>query len=112
MVGAHAHLNQYGGAPRALTEIRERSVCTLAVSMEVASFRETQRIARGEPYALPDFGVHPWEAHRFLAEIDALADPIVGGAAYIPLREKPGPTWRFGEEYHEYCRNVPRLSSG
>lgn len=33
---------------------------------------------------------------------------IIGNAIYIPLSEEPGLVRRFGEEYKEYCRNVPR----
>lgn len=33
---------------------------------------------------------------------------IVGNAVYMPLVEEPGLVKRFGEEYDEYRRNVPR----
>lgn len=33
---------------------------------------------------------------------------IVANAAYIPLSEEPGLEQRFGEDYLEYKRNVPR----
>ena len=38
--------------------------------------------------------------------------PVIGAAmivlVYMPLVEEPGLAKRFGEEYEEYCRNVPR----
>ena len=66
MIDAHAHLDKYGQAlPRALAQIREHAILTIAVSMDVGSFQETQRIAESEPLLLPSFGVHPWEAPRY-----------------------------------------------
>lgn len=77
MVDAHAHLDRYGeDLPRALDQIRRSSVRTLAVSMDPASFRKTSRIAEGEPLIFPSFGVHPWEAHRFASDLEALEAPL------------------------------------
>lgn len=74
MVDAHAHLDKYGDAlPRALEQIRALAVPTLAVSMDVASYEETLRVAESEPLILPAFGIHPWEAPRFGADLDAAA---------------------------------------
>ena len=33
---------------------------------------------------------------------------VVGNAVYIPLAEEPGLVQRFGADYEEYRRNVPR----
>ncbi|NIP57762.1 MAG: TatD family hydrolase, partial [Gemmatimonadetes bacterium] len=54
-------------------QIRALSVRTLAVSMDAASYEETVRIADPEPLIVPSFGIHPWEAPRFGADLDALA---------------------------------------
>ena len=77
MIDAHVHLDKYGQhLPRALAQIRERSIRTLAVSMDVFSFRETQRFAEDEPLILPAFGVHPWEAYRFADDLTVLEAPL------------------------------------
>jgi len=76
MIDAHAHLDKYGDAlPQALEEIRTRGIRTLAVSMDVESFRATQGIAEAEPLVLPSFGIHPWEAPRFASDLSALDAP-------------------------------------
>jgi TatD DNase family protein len=81
MVDAHAHLDKYGaGLPRALHQIREMQVHTLAVSMDVESFRATQRIANEEPLVLASFGVHPWNASAFASDLDALEAPLAEAA--------------------------------
>ena len=77
MVDAHAHLDRYGAdLPKALAQIRSMSLRTLAVSMDVESFRATQQIAKREPLVLPCFGVHPWEAPRFVDHLSALTGPL------------------------------------
>lgn len=84
MIDAHAHLDRYGEAlPRALEQIREYSILTVAVSMDIESFRATQEISRLEPLVLPSFGVHPWEAPRFARDLPRLETliedaPLVG----------------------------------
>jgi len=42
---------------------------------------------------------HAWWALTFLAI----------NAVYIPLLEEPLLRVRFGDEYREYCRHVPRI---
>jgi len=77
MIDAHVHLDKYGESlPRALEQIRASSIRTLAVSMDVFSFRETQRIAEHEPLVIPAFGVHPWEAYRFADDLSVLEAPL------------------------------------
>jgi len=73
VVDAHTHLNQYGEKlPEALAQIQESSILTLAVSMDVSSYRETERIAAHEPLVIPCFGVHPWLAPRFAGDLEIL----------------------------------------
>lgn len=84
MIDAHAHLDHYGEAlPRALTQIREQSILTVSVSMDVDSFQETLRISELEPLVLASFGIHPWEAPRYsgdLSRLDSLLElsPLIG----------------------------------
>ncbi|MDX1641304.1 MAG: TatD family hydrolase [Balneolaceae bacterium] len=77
MVDAHTHIDQYGDdLPEALDQIRNLSIRSLAVSMDIPSFRETQRIAESEPLILPSFGIHPWEAPEYVDRLDELAKPL------------------------------------
>lgn len=77
MVDAHTHIDQYGEElPKALTQIRTYSIQTLAVSMDVASFQETLRIAETEPLIIPSFGIHPWNAREYAGRLDELSEPL------------------------------------
>lgn len=84
LVDAHAHVDGYGADwPAARAELRRHGIVTLAVSMDVASYRATAALGREEPLVLPSFGIHPWNArdwaHR-LDELEALVDdaPMLG----------------------------------
>jgi TatD DNase family protein len=76
-------MDQFGEAlPRALAQIRELSILTIAVSMDVESFQETRRISEGQALILPSFGIHPWEAPRY-AENLPLLDSFIEEAPVI-----------------------------
>lgn len=73
MIDAHVHIDQYGNdLPKALRQIHELSIRTLAVSMDIPSFRKTQQIANSEPLILPSFGIHPWKATEYINRLDEL----------------------------------------
>lgn len=77
MIDAHTHIDQYGNdIPKALDQIRNLSIRSLAVSMDISSFRETQRIAKDEPLIIPSFGIHPWKAPEYVDRLDELAEPL------------------------------------
>ena len=77
MIDAHAHLDKYGEAlPEALGQLREHSIFTLSVSMDVDSYELTREIAASEPLVLPSFGIHPWEASRYHENLSTL-DPFL-----------------------------------
>jgi TatD DNase family protein len=83
MIDAHVHLDKYGEQlPKALRQIRAKSIFTLAVSMDVDSFNETRRIAEADPLILPAFGVHPWEAHRFASDLSVLEATLEEASVY------------------------------
>ncbi len=83
MIDAHLHLDRYGEQlPKALRQIRTKAIRTLAVSMDVASFEETRRIAGTDPLITPAFGVHPWEAHRYASNLEALEQPLAEANAF------------------------------
>jgi TatD DNase family protein len=99
LVDAHAHLDQYGeDLPRALAEIRARSLLTLSVSMDLASFEDTLRIAEQEPLVIPSLGIHPWNAPRYSRELSSL-DTFLEQA---PLLGEIGLDHFFVENEEEY----------
>ncbi|HLR89702.1 MAG TPA: TatD family hydrolase [Balneolaceae bacterium] len=75
LTDAHVHINEYGKKlPVALEQIREHSIRTLAVSMDIPSFHETLRIAASEPLVIPSFGIHPWNAWRYAKRMEELTE--------------------------------------
>ena len=83
MIDAHIHLDKYGDQlPRALRQIRTKSIRTLAVSMDIESYKETERIAEADPLIIPAFGVHPWEAPRFASDLSVLEAPAEDASVY------------------------------
>lgn len=77
MVDAHTHIDQFGDdLPKALEQIKKLSIKTLAVSMDIPSFRETQRIAESELLIIPSFGIHPWKAPEYADRLDELLGPL------------------------------------
>jgi len=99
LIDAHAHLDKYGAdLPRALAQIRGLPARTLAVSMDLESFRATQAIAAEEPLILPSFGVHPWEAPRYADNLDVLAGPLAEAVLFGEI----GLDHRFIKDEHLY----------
>lgn len=86
LVDAHAHLDWYTDAlPEALKQIEKLRIQTVAVAMDVPSYLKTLEISRSCPLVIPTFGIHPWEAARYvdrLHELDRyLQDtPVIGEA--------------------------------
>lgn len=99
MVDAHTHIDQYGGdLPKALDQIRQLSIHSLAVSMDIPSFRKTQSIAETEPLIIPSFGVHPWKAPEYMDRLDELAEPLEEAFAIGEI----GLDHRFVEDESQY----------
>lgn len=99
MVDAHTHIDAYGDdLPKALDQIRKLSIRSLAVSMDIPSFRETQRIAESEPLILPSFGIHPWKAPEYVDQLDELAKPLKEALAIGEI----GLCHRFVEDENKY----------
>lgn len=77
MIDAHTHIDQYSDdLPKALNQIRDLSIHSLAVSMDIPSFRETQRIAKDHPLIIPSFGIHPWKAPEYANRLNELDEPL------------------------------------
>ncbi len=79
LLDAHTHLDSYAPAEleMVLAEIAAQRVLTVAVAMNQASYAQTCTIASRSPLILPCFGIHPWEAHRYTEDIEALQPSIV-----------------------------------
>jgi len=77
MTDAHTHIDQYADdLPKALEQIRKLGIQSLSVSMDIPSFRKTQRIAETEPLVLPSFGIYPWNAPEYVDRLEDLEQPI------------------------------------
>lgn len=99
MIDAHTHFDQYDDdLPKALDQIQNLSIQSLAVSMDIPSFRETQRIAKNEPLIIPSFGIHPWKAPEYVDRLDELAEPLEEALAIGEI----GLDHRFVEDKNEY----------
>jgi len=84
-IDAHAHLDQYDDTQVAqvLAELDAHRVLTLGVSMDPPSYARTCALAERSPWIIPCFGVHPWRAPDYAADLDALqplidASPLLG----------------------------------
>ena len=73
-VDAHSHIDKYTAADIAsvLDEIEHHRILTLAVSVDPASYQRTLEMTHRCPYIIPSFGIQPWEAPRFVNDLDAL----------------------------------------
>lgn len=99
MTDAHTHIDQYGThLSKALDQIRKLSIRSLAVSMDIPSFRETQRIAESEPLIIPSFGIHPWNASEYVNRLEELTEPLEEAEAIGEI----GLCHRFVEDETEY----------
>ncbi|HKJ02740.1 MAG TPA: TatD family hydrolase, partial [Longimicrobiales bacterium] len=114
LVDAHVHVDGYGeGWPAARDQVRRHGIVTLAVSMDVASYRATVDLSRDEPLILPSFGIHPWNAPRWahrLAELDALVEeaPMLGEVGLDRRFVKDADAYGPQEEVFAYFLDAAR----
>jgi TatD DNase family protein len=92
LIDAHTHLDHYDDVAldAALAEIAAHGVLTIAVATDPPSYARTRDIAARSPLVLACFGIHPWEAHRYDQNLDALqplidTSPLLGeiGLDYV-----------------------------
>lgn len=84
-IDAHAHLDQYDDPQQGLVlaELEAQRVLTLSVAMDPPSYARTCALAQHSRWIVPCFGVHPWRAPDYAADLDALqplidASPLLG----------------------------------
>jgi TatD DNase family protein len=74
LIDAHVHLDKYGDQlDRALKEIEEDQIFTVATAMDVPSFLELQEIGKRSPLILPTFGIHPRRAAEYADRLNELS---------------------------------------
>jgi len=66
LIDAHVHLDKYGDLlDRALKEIEEEQIFTVATAMDLPSYLELQEIGKRSQLVLPTFGIHPRRAAEY-----------------------------------------------
>jgi TatD DNase family protein len=74
LIDAHVHIDKYGAdLDQALQEIRTHDIFTVAVAMDVPSYRRSLEIGDECNLVLPTFGIHPRRAPEY---VDRLSDLI------------------------------------
>jgi len=73
LIDAHSHLDRYLLCKRfgknidpVLQQIEEQKILTVSNSMDITSYRTNCRIAKKSKYVIPAFGIHPWNAHKYV----------------------------------------------
>ncbi|MBW4829440.1 MAG: TatD family hydrolase [Clostridiaceae bacterium] len=83
-IDAHNHLDFYGKElNKAINIINKNKIQTLACSMNEKSYLLAKDLSKNNPFIIPCFGIHPWNAHEYsncLERFDKYLEntPIVG----------------------------------
>jgi len=83
-IDAHAHLDKYETQlPQVIQEIERHEILTVSVSMNPEAYARNMRIGKQSEWVVSTFGVHPWDAAKFHAQLEAIqplidASPMVG----------------------------------
>ena len=73
LIDAHVHIDKYDtDLDQALSEIRTHGVFTIAVAMDVPSYRRSVEISEDCNLVLPTFGVHPRRAPDYADRLSEL----------------------------------------
>jgi TatD DNase family protein len=74
LIDAHVHLDKYGALlDRALQEIEEQQIFTVATAMDLPSYLELQEIGERSELVLPTFGIHPRRAAEYANRLPELS---------------------------------------
>ena len=77
LIDAHVHLDKYEtDLKQALQEIRSHDIFTIAVAMDVPSYRRCREIGDECGRVLPTFGIHPRRAPEYVDRLSELS-PLV-----------------------------------
>src|SRR2546428_796495 len=73
LIDAHVHLDRYGeDLSGALNEIKKHHVFTVAVAMDVSSYKRSLEIGDTCELVLPTFGIHPRRAPEYADRLTEL----------------------------------------
>lgn len=99
LIDAHAHLDRYDDAlDAALGEIAERRILTISTAMDLPSYRRNLEIGERCEFALPTFGVHPWNAPEYVKCLEELREAIERS----PMLGEIGLDHRFVDDASQY----------
>jgi len=76
LIDAHTHLDRYlfkrfgKDIKPVLEQIEEYKILTISNSLDLTSYLTNRRIARKSKYIVPAFGIHPWNAYRYVDKTD------------------------------------------
>jgi len=77
LIDAHSHVDMYGDAlESALEQISQHRILTISCSMGLPSYEKNLRVAEECEWVVPAFGVHPWEAPKYVDRLDDLPDVV------------------------------------
>jgi len=78
LLDVHTHLDLYEGKMMdlALGEIDRNQIFSVSNSMDFISYRKNCDLAKKCKYALPIFGIHPWNAHLYVDKLDSLEEYV------------------------------------
>ena len=75
LIDAHTHLDRYLLYRRfgkdinpVLQQIEEHKILTISNSIDLTSYKTNCEIAKKSKYVIPAFGIHPWNAHKYLTK--------------------------------------------
>jgi TatD DNase family protein len=73
LIDAHVHIDKYGAdLDQALLEIRTHNVFTIAVAMDVPSYKRSLEIGDECHLVMPTFGIHPRRAPEYVDRLNEL----------------------------------------
>ena len=91
LIDAHVHIDKYGAdLNQALQEIRSHHILTIAVAMDVPSYKRSLEIGDQCALVLPTFGVHPRRAPEYVDRLGELS----------PLIEQSPAIGEVGLDFH------------
>jgi len=115
LIDAHCHLDRYEeNLAYALEQIKQHRIFTISNSMDLPSYKQNVKIAATSDLVLPIFGIHPWNASKYVGCLEDLdwaisESPMLGeiGLDYYFVNE----TSRYDDQrevFEHFLRAVSR----